>query len=399
MINLLVAKNILSFRDLLHVELGSATAILGKNGAGKTNILKLIRVLKRLATNDFSNVQALAKTYEYRFKDESLPILLGASFNLGEANYEILFKFSQLEGFISQQLNYVSKSKTDIKKTCLFDSSSNDFHSLTSIEYERLKTYIWSKESILHILATQFELADRDFQNHIRAVSEFFIESINTAVPDLQNAAGRVYNNEALKDRILKVFTAMDFCITDIQIEKRTSALLLRDSSETIDSDQVPTKSTANYRFQFEHKNKYWLPSNFESAGILKLFRILSVLLDEKNEGEIWLFDELENSLHEEIYQILPLLVKDRAQGQIIFTSHNTSLLDKKILTKKQVVIVRSECGEFSDVISLNDFTDLRNDSRSNWQRWYRQNRFGGYPEINLNQIIDKDLNEDQNHE
>jgi hypothetical protein len=58
------------------------------------------------------------------------------------------------------------------------------------------------------------------------------------------------------------------------------------------------------------------------------------------------------------------------------------------MLKKRQILIVDKTDDESSEVYSLNEFSDLRTDARNNWQRWYRQNRFGGYPVIDLEKVV-----------
>ena len=67
-----------------------------------------------------------------------------------------------------------------------------------------------------------------------------------------------------------------------------------------------------------------------ESTGIQKLFAFLCPFLDIISKGKILICDELETSLHESLlYTLLKtfLSLNGKEQSQIIFTTHDTSLL------------------------------------------------------------------------
>jgi len=389
MIKQIVVQNVLSFRDKTSVDFQDVSVIFGRNSSGKTNLLSVISFICDIASNKIAgDLDKLANSMEYRFKNGHDDILLALAFETCGYGYEIIFVLNHEKGLVSQTLKSVKQMSKGVKKQILFSTEKEEFPFLTKIERERLESYQWNQASILAVLSKEFDLSHKVFNEHIKRAFSFITQNINffqSNSYDVSKAAKRVFNNQSLKQKIVDALKALDIPLSDIKIDK---------IMQPVNADNVNQENNQSviekelYIVNFEHKGKYIIRSFFESTGTLKLFVIFSVLLDEKNIGETWIFDEMENSLHEEIYKIFPLIVTEKMHGQVIFTSHNTGLLETNILKKRQVIIVNKTIDESSEIYPLSDFSDLRSDSRNNWQRWYRQNRFGGYPEIDFEKVV-----------
>lgn len=397
MIKKLIAQNVLSFRDRIQVEFSDIAVILGKNASGKTNLLFLIKLICDIAVRNFVNSRSIGlSNIEYKFKEEHEDILLALSFDTCGYEYEIVFVLKANEGIVSQSLKYIKHLTKSIKKQILFSTDSNTFPFLSKIELERLETYKWCQTSLINVLSNEFDLSDDHFKEHINRVFEYLYNKVNNYSSweryNMSAVGKRLFDNIELTKKIVSALNNLDIPITNILVDRNILPIhAVPEGMEELARD----REDEYFIVRLEHLGKYPLPNTFESAGTIKLLKIFSILLDDNNNGEVWLFDELENSLHEEIYKIIPLLIESKLKGQIIFTSHNTLLLDSNMLQKKQVLIVNKSDSENSEVFSLSDFPELRSDLRNNWQRWYRQNRFGGYPEIVFDQIADGKASQD----
>ena len=90
-------------------------------------------------------------------------------------------------------------------------------------------------------------------------------------------------------------------------------------------------------RFIYEN---YSLNLAEESLGTQKLFEMICPLVDVLLNKKVLLYDELENSLHPLIVlKLIDLFKKwDKVEGaQLIFTTHDTSLLDLNIFRRYQI--------------------------------------------------------------
>jgi uncharacterized protein len=101
--------------------------------------------------------------------------------------------------------------------------------------------------------------------------------------------------------------------------------------------------------------------------------------------GEILLFDELDTSLH-------PLLARFLIQqfhsnitnpngSQLICSTHDTTLLDTKILRRDQIWFVEKGEDRSTNLFPLSDFSPRKDDAL---ERNYLRGRFGALPILDV---------------
>jgi AAA15 family ATPase/GTPase len=133
-------------------------------------------------------------------------------------------------------------------------------------------------------------------------------------------------------------------------------------------------------------KGSVALPFEEESDGTRRLLHLLPVLHDVSTNGKgTYIIDEIDRSLH-------PLLTKGFVRaflekatgkgGQLIFTTHDTNLLDPKLLRRDEIWFADKKLpAGATDLYSLADFkvrTDLKFDKA------YLEARFGAVPPMEI---------------
>jgi AAA15 family ATPase/GTPase len=120
-----------------------------------------------------------------------------------------------------------------------------------------------------------------------------------------------------------------------------------------------------------------------ESAGTQQLAHLLPILFDLLSSEKVYIVDELDHSLH----ALLPKLFLDnylkavskQHHSQLIFTTHDTNLLDLNLLRKDEIWFLEKNEQGASQLYSL---INLKMNSDLNIQKAYLQGRFGGIPFI-----------------
>ena len=119
-----------------------------------------------------------------------------------------------------------------------------------------------------------------------------------------------------------------------------------------------------------------------ESEGTLAWLRLMPELFRVLASGGLLVVDELDSSLHPAISSRLLELFQDPATnphgGQIIFTTHDTSLLGH--LNRDEVWITEKRPDGSTELIALSDFRGTNVRRSTNLERGYLQGRFGGVP-------------------
>ena len=97
-----------------------------------------------------------------------------------------------------------------------------------------------------------------------------------------------------------------------------------------------------------------------ESNGTRKLFQILIRLLDAVRNRKSIMMDEFDMGLHTRRADFILDLIHASESSQLLFTSHNTNLIDVKRLRRDQIAFVNKSEQGTTEVYSLYDFKDFR---------------------------------------
>jgi hypothetical protein len=126
------------------------------------------------------------------------------------------------------------------------------------------------------------------------------------------------------------------------------------------------------------------LDFNAESEGTRTWFRLIGPVLTALRDGGIVVFDELDGSLHPtlsaELLRIFHSPSLNPRGAQLIFTSHDTSLLNH--LNRDEVWLTeKSETGA-TRLGALAEFAGERVRRSQNLESAYLHGRFGALPQI-----------------
>ena len=117
-----------------------------------------------------------------------------------------------------------------------------------------------------------------------------------------------------------------------------------------------------------------------ESDGTQRLFAILNRMLDVVSNNKSLMLDEFDRQLHTLLADFLIDLVHASPQSQLLFTSHNTNLIDMDRFRKDQIIFVNKKADGATEVYSLYDFRDFRDTMDA--EKGYIQGRFDAIPYV-----------------
>ena len=139
--------------------------------------------------------------------------------------------------------------------------------------------------------------------------------------------------------------------------------------------------------------------SRNESQGTKRLFAILGPVIHAIEENYIILIDEIDAMLHPHLITLIIGLFNssnEERKSQIIFTSHNTLFLKFNDFARDQIYIVDKNKYGVSDLYSLSDIENLRNDA--SFEKDYLLGKYGGVPYLgNIEEVFtDYKTNQDK---
>ena len=183
-------------------------------------------------------------------------------------------------------------------------------------------------------------------------------------------------DESVLMEDFLKFMKMADPSIANVMIEDEAanSAML----SKIIQEGMAPRK-----RPVFEHFSKtgtFKVALNQESKGLQRLYNFTATLLFALHTPSVIVIDELEVSIHPHIARYIIELFQNPevnlGRSQLVFTTHDTNLLDQELLRRDQIWFVeKDDCC--SHLYSLLDFSP-RNDE--NLELGYLRGRYGAIP-------------------
>ena len=126
-----------------------------------------------------------------------------------------------------------------------------------------------------------------------------------------------------------------------------------------------------------------------ESEGTKKVIELSGPIFDTLREGKVLVVDELDAKLHPLLTRNIVLLFMNpeinKHNAQLVFATHDTNLLDLKLIRRDQIWFAEKDSFDSTDIYSLVEFKDengntVRNDR--NIGRDYITGRYGAIPFI-----------------
>lgn len=173
-------------------------------------------------------------------------------------------------------------------------------------------------------------------------------------------------NNSVAKKQVEEFLSYADLGITDFKVTEGKSSYLP-------DIEFGHRNSESNKKTYFDIYE--------ESAGTRRLFNMLGPVLIGLHYGGIIFLDEIQSSLHPLLsHKLLELFnnpEKNKKNAQLIFTTHDTTLMDKDFMRRDQIWFVEKDAAGASHLYPLLDYSPKQNESLS---KGYLEGRYGAIP-------------------
>ena len=357
-------------------------AIYGANASGKSSIVKAIRACVGMIINSHNhNENTVFPFAPFKFGGADKLSSFFIRFNIDGVEYEYSFKMTQTQ-ILKEELYYYPNGRRskvfsrdeslgpDKKK--VYDFRDAIARPMDVVANTSMKTLFVSRAS---------QMGREVAQKVFRFFYENFILDFYNYNPLL---LGRLL--EENKDQLLSVLHIADSDIVNVsskhELKPYTTAVFDPLNNNTIlsmDDIQKTQLIITTY-----HKNNPAVPFDFnteESDGTQRLFFMMLTILDIVKNNKILLVDEIERSLHTRLVEYIISLFNRSGSAQLIYTTHNTYLLDNSKVRKDQVYFTNKRVDGSTDLYSLYDYKDFRD--TMDLEKAYLQGRFDAIPYIN----------------
>lgn len=373
-------------------NLVKSTLIYGGNASGKSNFLTAFAALIYLVKNsaDFKLDEKIAAYEPFRLDTETIKMPVefdihflskdlirykySIKYNSKEILEENLYFFPQGQKSKIFERNskieygdrFTGKKRYDLLPNQLFLSKAGvEPIEILKPAYRFFSLYIFS--SIIH---------DTDYDQAL-------INSFTNII-----AQGK---DSLIAENINKLLCASDSGINSIEI-KELEAEDFKLPAEL--SEKERKRIVEKYKYTIKTKHKLYTNEkeaglesfdlSEESTGTIKLLAVGGLILEALEEGQTIIIDELDKSLHPLLTRMLIQIFNTKANNpnnsQLIFATHDISLIDSMLLRRDQIWLTEKNNRGVSELFPLSDFTGISKVRTLN--TWYINGRFGGIPSL-----------------
>ena len=331
-----------------------SVALFGANASGKSNVIKAIRACVNMVRSSHNyNVDTRFAISPFKFEDyANKPSSFYIRFLLNGVEYEYSFSFMHDE-IITETLFYYPNAR----KSLVF--SRDESRGTEKKDIYEFKTVIKRPFDVADNTSKKTLYISRASQMDREIAQKIFLFFCNDIVLDYQVANIDSLDNlfKERKEQMLEVLRTADSDIIDFKIQNNAITTFHR--------------TNPSVAFDFETE---------ESEGTKTLFRMMVRMIGIIHEGKMLLVDEIDNSLHTQLVEFVIGMFNHSDHAQLIYTTHNTHLLNTNFQRRDQVYFVNKREDGSSDLYSLFDFKDFRD--TLDMEKAYLQGRFDAIPSI-----------------
>ena len=370
-----------------------SAALYGANAAGKTNLLRALQFMQNLIVNSAGTAPGNPIAYT-PFRLSKAAILQPSEFEITFIQKGVRYEygFSLDESLIHTEwlVEYAtSKGRTLFER--IYDKRAKK-HRWKLSDFLRGKRSVWTHSTRPEalFLSTAIQLNN----TQLIPVYEWFQKTLVVVVGITafnQGLTFGLFDAPNGKQKLLRFLQEADLGIAGIDLIRETlptgaaggGVFLGQGFIEQKPGNVPPNLIRITVSHQTDGNDAIGFDFSDESSGTQILFNSAGAWLNVLANGEVLLFDEIDKSLHPKLTRFLidhfHSNNTNSRNAQLIFTTHNTSLLDLEIFRRDQIWFVSKQKDLSSNVYPLTDFKP-RNDEII--EKWYMRGKYGAVPFI-----------------
>ncbi|MDO5409417.1 MAG: ATP-binding protein [Lachnospiraceae bacterium] len=390
-----------------------AVAVFGKNGGGKSNLIRAFWLgvqfirnaqktqhekaevpVRAFALNDYS--EECPTGFEYEYIQDGVKYIYGFSATKKEIITEHLYaapKGQKSEIFTREGQTFSFPSNGEKKKKEMIAeavASNQLFFSIACVMNYKpcIAAMKWFREYV-HFSKNYADIP-RQLLEH--AEDSNMLKSIVTyakqADVGIEDMSFEIRNEE-----ISAVKSLPDDLPEGIVMALKQFASALKDSSESAEMNlrigEVKTSSMHNGINKNGQKELFSLELADESDGTRRLMSLAPGIEQVLNRGGVLMIDEIDRELHPGLVEFIVAKFQNPetnpGHAQIIFTTHDMELLNMEILRKDQIYFV--DKNRKDGVSELFNLTELPIRTNDNIRKAYLVGKYGAIPDVDIAEV------------
>lgn len=386
-------KNFTSFQDKVTLDLSAVPAykehesnlidlglkdrflkvvsIYGANASGKSNLCLALDNFKNLVEESLNSAKekedlAVSKYYlPFQFTKERENSEMELVWI--HDHYEYKYGFEYNSERIETEWFYKKNTKTN-RNTIVFERTLDEIQFGASVRKhcEPYSNQI-PKETLALTFLSKLKLPLNTFSEASDTITDIMVSDSRSFESEmyLTKFLPRVIDTD--KENLLRFLEAIDSGIKDIHYDKSEDRTLVWTEHHDVDG------------------NCYELSLLRESKGTIKSIMIYILSKLAIKNGYTMVIDELNTRLHPLLLKfIIDLFYEHDTRAQLIYTTHDTTLLDRHFFRRDQILFVDKDEYGRSELVALSDYK-VRSDA--SFEKDYLAGVYGGIPSLSDYQL------------
>ena len=376
-------------------HLVKSAVLYGANASGKSNIINALLFMKGVVMNSSTSLEGQKFNYSH-FK-------LDAEFSKQPSEFEVTFVnqgvryqygFSLLPDRVAEEWLLVYKSA----KPQAWFSRSIDHH--TGKDRYNFSTHltgqrkVWQESTRTNVLFLS-KAVDLNSEQ-LRPIFLWFAENlmiIPVGHQPINDFSVEYAQTEEGKNELLKFLINADLSISNLSFEKKKLKKVDLHFGVGKEPSQQLTDVEVSFPKFLHQAEKGVAEFEFqdESTGTQKFFAFAGPILNVMKHGSTLVVDELDGSLHTFLVR---LLIKyfhssdiNMLGSQLIFSTHDTALLDTSIFRRDQIWFVEKDRAQATKLYPLTQFSPRKNEAL---ERGYLMGRYGAIPFFSNSELLER---------
>lgn len=341
-------------------------AIYGANASGKSNLHLAMTYFQQIVSESMNNVKDGEKT---AISEYYVPFLFEEEYDNSEFeiveiidDYEYTYGFEYNAVCIVAEWLYRKNLKTN-RKVVIFERTTNhaEFGASARRECDIYKEQI-PVETLVLSFFNKLKLKNDVFRRVYSAIMDTLVVPANFCEDFRLMEALLPQIIDHTKEKLVEFLSAIDTGIKDIIYDENEKEINFFTFHKGKDGEEYPL-------------NLY-----SESEGTLRSIMLYIYAQSAITHNKSIFVDELNIKLHPLLLKfIVDLFYEEQSTAQLIYTTHDTTLMDKKFFRRDQIWFVQKDEYGYSELVALSDYK-VRSDA--SFEKDYLAGVYGGIPRI-----------------
>ncbi len=375
------------------IRLVPCMALYGANAAGKSNIIYALYTLKTIIYNEIENLYTPNKlNYKYDTTTFILEIYIKNILYKYELQYNNTAIINEILSVDNKKIYSINNGILEAKKiiTTTYDTKKlKEIYQVECCNADKMQ-----QKTFLHIIAKNYAGLNKfiyDFAAYINLNVQILGHPdfpVIAGLDMLEKYCGQ--DKQQAFNNIVNILRKFDFDITKMKFEEELIAENIRDglNKQNINGElfvrdnKLYTNKIYSYHKDINNNEVEFDFRKEESLGTNILAGLLGPILATLHLGSVLCIDELERSIHplvlREIIKMFKSKRYNKNNAQLIFTAHNTDILDDDILRVSEICFTSKNIEDGTVIRKASSFKGIRN--VNNFRKKYLHGEFAAIP-------------------